>query len=138
MPLRLGEEVIGLLTVSRAEAGPLPSEIRELMAHVADSLAVAIYNARLHQELETSRLELRALSHRLVEMQERERGFVADQLFNQIGQVLAALKLQLQTLRPAVRSRAGSIPAPGRDPGDARRSAAGAAHPGHRLAPSLP
>jgi signal transduction histidine kinase len=103
VPLRLGDAVIGVLTVGRSAAGPLPPEIMDLMAHVADSLAVAIYNARLHQDLEVSREELRALSRRLVDVHERERRVVADQLFNQVSQVLAALQLQLGTLRPAVR-----------------------------------
>ena len=47
VPLLVGGQVIGVLTISRAEPGPLPSEVLELFANVADSLAVAIHNARL-------------------------------------------------------------------------------------------
>jgi len=55
-------------------------------------------NARLLGEVLASREQLRALSRRLVAMQESERSYVADQLYNQAGQVLAALQLQLAVL----------------------------------------
>ncbi len=46
-------------------------------------------------ELQSSQEQLRTLSRRLVAMQEAERSYVADQLYNQAGQVLAALQMQL-------------------------------------------
>jgi PAS domain S-box-containing protein len=60
--------------------------------------AIEAQNARLVAELSASREELAALSRRLVAMQEAERSYVADQLHNQAGQVLAALQLQLARL----------------------------------------
>ena len=114
LPLAAGGEVIGLLAISRAESGPLPPEALELAAHVAGSQAVAQHHALLHEQVEAGRRQLQALSRRLVEMQERERGYVADRLFNQVGQVLAAVKLQLRALEqgsrqgPAVRQLAGA------------------------------
>src|SRR5512135_32525 len=45
--------------------------------------------------LTASRAQLKALSQRVVDLQERERRYVADQLYNEAGQVLAALKLHL-------------------------------------------
>jgi signal transduction histidine kinase len=42
--------------------------------------------------------QVRSLSRRLVETQEHERSYVADQLYNQAAQVLAALKMQLWAL----------------------------------------
>lgn len=57
--------------------------------------------ARLLAELSASREQLRALSRRLVAMQERERSYVADQLYNQAGQVLTALQLQLSRFEKA-------------------------------------
>ena len=66
--------------------------------HVADSLALAIHNARLHDKIQASQVEFQALSRRLVESQERERAYVADRLLNEAAQVLAALKLQMGLL----------------------------------------
>jgi PAS domain S-box-containing protein len=50
-------------------------------------------------QLSQAHLQLQALSRRMVDAQERERYYVADQLYNEAGQVLAALKLHLN--RPA-------------------------------------
>ena len=49
-------------------------------------------------ELEQAQSQLQALSRRLVQVQEDERSYVADQLYNQAAQVLAALKMQLWSL----------------------------------------
>jgi signal transduction histidine kinase len=54
--------------------------------------------AVLLEEVEANRAQLRALSRRLVEMQENERSFVADQLYNQAAQVLSAVRMQLWAL----------------------------------------
>jgi PAS domain S-box-containing protein len=54
--------------------------------------------ARLLEQLEASRQQLQALSRRFVTMQESERSYVADQLYNQAGQILAALQMQLSRL----------------------------------------
>jgi PAS domain S-box-containing protein len=58
-------------------------------------------NAELEQrvaertaELATAHEQLRALAHRRAEIQERERAYVADQLYNETAQVLALLQIQ--------------------------------------------
>jgi len=57
---------------------------------------------RLNRELENSHERLRALSRRLLEVQEEERGRLARDLHDDIGQALTALKIQLESLpRPA-------------------------------------
>ena len=66
-----------------------------LAEQVADSLAVAIQNARLLDELRTRHAQLKNLAHRLVQGQERERSYVANELYNDEGQRLAALLVQL-------------------------------------------
>ena len=53
---------------------------------------------RLNRELELSQERLRALSRRLLEVQEDERGRLARDLHDDIGQVLTALKIQLESL----------------------------------------
>lgn len=60
--------------------------------------AVEAQNATLLEELTVSREQLRALSQRLVATQEAERSYVADQLYNQAGQVLTAAQIQLARL----------------------------------------
>ena len=64
---------------------------------------------RLNRELEQSRERLRALSRRLLEVQEEERGRLARDLHDDIGQALTALKIQLESL-----PRSAEAPLPGR------------------------
>jgi two-component system sensor histidine kinase UhpB len=56
---------------------------------------------RVNRELELSHERLRALSRRLFEVQEEERGRLARDLHDDIGQVLTALKIQLESLQRA-------------------------------------
>lgn len=56
---------------------------------------------RVNRELELSHERLRALSRRLLEIQEEERGRLARDLHDDIGQALTALKIQVESLRPA-------------------------------------
>jgi two-component system sensor histidine kinase UhpB len=53
---------------------------------------------RLNRELEQSHERLRALSRRLLEVQEAERGRLARDLHDDIGQALTALKIQIESL----------------------------------------
>jgi two-component system sensor histidine kinase UhpB len=56
---------------------------------------------RMNRELELSHERLRALSRRLLEVQEEERGRLARDLHDDIGQALTALKIQLESLQRA-------------------------------------
>ncbi|HEY5898116.1 MAG TPA: sensor histidine kinase, partial [Burkholderiales bacterium] len=64
---------------------------------------------RVNRELEVSHERLRALSRRLLEVQEEERGRLARDLHDDIGQALTALKIQLESHQmaadPAQRAR---------------------------------
>ncbi|HEX4926616.1 MAG TPA: sensor histidine kinase [Burkholderiales bacterium] len=54
---------------------------------------------RVNRELELSHERLRALSRRLLEIQEEERARLARDLHDDIGQALTALKIQVESLR---------------------------------------
>src|SRR5436190_14253428 len=56
---------------------------------------------RMNRQLEMSRERLRALSRRLLEIQEEERRRLARELHDDIGQALTALKIQLESLARA-------------------------------------
>jgi len=56
---------------------------------------------RVNKEVELSHERLRALSRRLLEVQEEERGRLARDLHDDIGQALTALKIQLESLQLA-------------------------------------
>ena len=95
MPLVVANQTIGALNLLRDQPGRLAHEHQEVVRQVADSLAVAIHNARLLEQVQCSRDQLQHLSHRLVETQENERRAIARELHDEAGQSLTGLKLGL-------------------------------------------
>lgn len=95
LPLIAGGELVGALDVEAA-GGPMPEEKWVVAREVAGQLAIAIQQARLFEQVRDGRRQLQALSHRLIEAQEAERRHLARELHDEIGQVLTAVKLNLQ------------------------------------------
>jgi PAS domain S-box-containing protein len=63
---------------------------------VGEQIAVATQNARLFEQVQQSEIQMKALSLRLVDVQEAERRFVARELHDEVGQVLTGLNLVLE------------------------------------------
>ncbi len=82
--------VQSMLRIQRAEAG-----LRRMQSELEDRV-----NART-ADLAQANAQLRALSLRLVEVQESERRFVARELHDELGQLLTALKMVLDQAGPA-------------------------------------
>jgi two-component system sensor histidine kinase UhpB len=101
-----GEEIavdrVGHLVSWRGRAARLVF-IRDITERQRTQLALE----RLNRELEHSHERLRALSRRLLEVQEEERGRLARDLHDDIGQALTALKIQLESV-----PRTGAEPGP--------------------------
>jgi signal transduction histidine kinase len=70
-----------------------------LLQTLADQVAVAIDNARLFSALRDSEANLRALSLRLLSVQEEERRYIAQELHDELGQLLTAIKINLELVR---------------------------------------
>ena len=68
-PLLRGEEIVGLLVVRRRTPGTFPQNTIDLIKTFAAQSAVAIENARLFQNVETSLEDLRTTQDRLVQTQ---------------------------------------------------------------------
>jgi signal transduction histidine kinase len=66
---------------------------------VADSVAIAMQQVRLHEQISAGRARLRLLTRRLVETQETERRQLAQALHDQVGQTLTALNIGLSIAR---------------------------------------
>jgi PAS domain S-box-containing protein len=99
--LRAEGRVIGALNLSDEQPGAFSDGIVVAARQVADSLAVALQNARLTEELQSSRRELRSLSQRLVTIQEAERTAVARELHDEVGQAIVSLMLGLRAVQNA-------------------------------------
>ncbi|OPY62102.1 MAG: Oxygen sensor histidine kinase NreB [Syntrophorhabdaceae bacterium PtaU1.Bin034] len=74
---------------------------------LGQQIGVATQNARLFEQVRLSHAQMKALSLRLVEVQEAERRYIARELHDEIGQELTGLKLALEM---AARQREGTIP----------------------------
>jgi GAF domain-containing protein len=68
-PLIRGEDIVGLLVVRRRAPGTFPQNTIDLIKTFAAQSAVAIENARLFQNVETSLEDLRTTQDRLVQTQ---------------------------------------------------------------------
>ena len=100
VPLRSGEQTLGVVCVCNAEADRAFSHPeRMLIRGVADQVSISLRNARLARENLRAVEDLRALSRRLWMVQEEERERIARELHDEAGQQMTALKLILDLAR---------------------------------------
>ncbi len=96
-PLKHEGDVIGALNVASTGQTRLPTDDEiQFLCNLADQALLAIVNARLFQQVAQGQAQLRALSERLLELQEAERGYLARELHDDVGQMLITLKLNLE------------------------------------------
>jgi PAS domain S-box-containing protein len=95
VPLMVGGEIIGCLTLDSRRAGAYSQKDADLGQSFANQAATAIRNAQLFEQIRAGREQLQALSRRLVEVQEGERGYIARELHDEMGQALSSLVVGL-------------------------------------------
>lgn len=96
VPIIVQDELIGTLNLLAREPNAFTPEHVEIAREVANQLSVAIQQARLLDQLRTSREKLQALSQRLLDVQEAERRHIARELHDEIGQALTGLRLTIE------------------------------------------
>ncbi|HAV65268.1 MAG TPA: hypothetical protein DCY13_23210 [Verrucomicrobiales bacterium] len=96
LPLVAEETLVGVLTLATRTPAAFTLEHEEIAGEIAAQLAISIRQARLFAQLSAGREQMRALSLRLVDVQETERRFMAHELHDEIGQLLTGLKLTLE------------------------------------------
>ncbi|HWD23426.1 MAG TPA: histidine kinase [Burkholderiales bacterium] len=108
----LGEE----RAVEALRSGVTDYVLKDGLARLASAVRRALEERREHERhlatrraLELSQERLRALSRRLLEVQEEERGRLARDLHDDIGQALTALKIQLESLARSAGASAARI-----------------------------
>jgi signal transduction histidine kinase len=101
VPIRIGEEVEGLLYVDNRVPRPFTDRDEAVLTQLADHAALAIHDARRFVEAQRARERLQALSARLLEVQETERRRIARELHDEVGQALTAVRINLQMLKQA-------------------------------------
>jgi len=98
VPIVAQEKAIGLVGLGKVEPGFFTqTHIRWVEALVSQA-AVAIQNAWLFEQVRASSERLQSLARKLVDVQERERYYIARELHDQAGQSLSSLKIGLGRL----------------------------------------
>jgi PAS domain S-box-containing protein len=97
-PLHVGDKVIGVVTVASEHPNRFTEDQLHLLLLVADRVAPVIEQSRLVERVRAGEERLKTLSRRLMMAQEEERRRLAVELHDELGQVLTAVKINLESM----------------------------------------
>ena len=109
VPLRVKDRVLGVLTVASHDARKFSAEDVQLLEGIASQIAIAVENARLHQEVQRKDESRGELLVEVLSIQEEERRRIARELHDETSQALASLAASLEAVTvtlPASAARA--------------------------------
>jgi signal transduction histidine kinase len=98
-PLHAGDHSLGMLALAREFGNPYSEDEISFISSLVSSIALAIQNARLFEQLTESQTQLRGLSQQLVQLQEEQFSHLAEELHDSIGQDMTAINVNLNILR---------------------------------------
>jgi PAS domain S-box-containing protein len=98
VPLFARGEIAGLFALSKREPAYFNDEHARMAEAMSSQVSVAVENAVLFEQMQASASRMRALSRRLVDVQESERRSIARELHDEAGQALASLRYGLRLL----------------------------------------
>lgn len=101
-PLVDEEQVHGIITLFSDQRAAFSAEMAELLDVFSVHARLAIKNARLFEQVRVGQERMQALSHRLVQIQENERRYVAQELHDETAQALTALKVGLKLIEQSL------------------------------------
>jgi signal transduction histidine kinase len=106
IPLRQGLRILGLIHVADLRENRVPRSLVEDLETMAMRLTVALEGLMVKESL-------RALSHELIRLQEKERLNLSRELHDSLAQDLAALKIEVDTLIHDLADPPEKAPTPG-------------------------
>ncbi|MCX5813325.1 MAG: PAS domain S-box protein [Proteobacteria bacterium] len=109
IPLEAKNEIQGMIFLIDKEFGKFQASQIAFFRTLGKQIGVATQNARLFEQVKQSHAQMKALSLKLVEVQEAERRYLARELHDEIGQQLTGLKfaLEMNALQSAGETKAG-------------------------------
>lgn len=87
---------LGLLMLSDKYEGDFSANDEAILVQLAAMGSVALENARLYEQVESGREQMRLLSRQVISTLEEERRRLAHELHDEAGQALTALKIKLE------------------------------------------
>jgi PAS domain S-box-containing protein len=109
IPLTVQENLIGTLNLGAILPDAFDKERIEIANEVAHSLAVAIQNMRLMEEIMHHQTELKKMSARILEAQEIERKRISLELHDEMGQALTGISINLAVIEKELKDNTDPI-----------------------------
>jgi PAS domain S-box-containing protein len=97
LPLMVKDRLLGVLYLHSPHAGAFHGQL-PLLTTFANQVAIALENARLFEEVQAAREQLRDLADYLQAAREEERTHIAREIHDEFGQALSALNMDLSWL----------------------------------------
>lgn len=97
VPLISKEHVLGVLSIASRESREFSSQETQLLESIAVQIAIAMENAKLHQEVQRKDEIRGELLREIFSIQEEERRRIARELHDETSQALASLVANLET-----------------------------------------
>lgn len=105
-----GKKLVGVLSItSTTEYRTFSQDEIKLIQTIANQIAVAIENARLLEMVRKHTRDLRDLASQLIKVGENERKRIAQELHDQLGQMLQSMMMNLDRIRIKLSSRPRSL-----------------------------
>ncbi len=105
-----GKKLVGVLSItSTTKYRTFSQDEIKLIQTIANQIAVAIENARLLEMVRKHTRDLRDLASQLIKVGENERKRIAQELHDQLGQMLQSMMMNLDRIRIKVSSRPRSL-----------------------------
>jgi len=105
LPLKSKSKVVGILFMGDCEFTQFQNKGEELLKSFGNTIGVSIENASLFEEIKAKNLEieqerkkLKYLTNKLIISQEEERSKIARELHDEAGQLMSALKINLEMI----------------------------------------